>query len=405
MRSSRPRLLVAALAGGAVLAAAAWAWSRPVEDEGRWVEVERGDVVREVEISGTLRAAESTLLGPPQVNGVWNFKISFLIPEGTEVVPGEPVAGFDDSELRRRLEDRRADAETAAKTLEKMTASTAKELEDLELQIAEAESRLRKARLAVDVPAELVAAAELAEARIDLDLARYELAGLEATREAKREQRRLTLTALAQRRDRALERVAELERDIERMRVRAPSAGTVIYVSRRGDDKPAVGDSIWHGRDVVEIPDLSRMLAECEVDEADSGALAVGQPVRFRLDAHPQQLYTGRIASIASTVQQRRARRQKVVEVEVELDATDEERMRPGMRLRGTVAVERAEGVLVLPLAAVAADEHGPRVVRRTALGREEIRPRLGLRGRRAVEVVDGLAEGEGVLLLAEDPS
>src|SRR5438477_140263 len=53
--------------------------------QGEWVNVARGDLVTGVEVTGTLAAVESDILGPPQIPDVWDFKISMLAPEGTEV--------------------------------------------------------------------------------------------------------------------------------------------------------------------------------------------------------------------------------------------------------------------------------------------------------------------------------
>ncbi|NJN63860.1 MAG: HlyD family secretion protein, partial [Acidobacteria bacterium] len=66
-----------------------------------------------------------------------------------------------------------------------------------------------------------------------------------------------------------------------------------------------IGDSAWRGEKIIEIPDLRRMQAEGEVDEADAGRVAVGQRVVFRLDAHPDVIHTARVGSIHSAVQTR----------------------------------------------------------------------------------------------------
>ncbi|MES1211881.1 MAG: hypothetical protein ABUL63_06060, partial [Acidobacteriota bacterium] len=74
-----------------------------VEDD--WAEVTHEDLVTGVEVAGTLSAVESAALGPPQVEEMWNFKIAFMAPEGTEVRQGQPVLGFDSSELENKLQE------------------------------------------------------------------------------------------------------------------------------------------------------------------------------------------------------------------------------------------------------------------------------------------------------------
>ena len=91
----------------------------PKEGDGPWARVERQDLVVGVEVTGTLGAIESVDLGPPQIQDVWDFKISFLAPEGAEVQPGQPVLGFDTSDLENRLVEKQAERDAAEKELEK----------------------------------------------------------------------------------------------------------------------------------------------------------------------------------------------------------------------------------------------------------------------------------------------
>jgi multidrug resistance efflux pump len=383
----------------ALLAAAAWAaFSR--DEETAWAAVERGDLVLGVEVSGALRAADSQLVGPPPVAHLWQFKISMLAPEGAQVRAGQPVVAFDASELERQLETFRAESEGAGKELEKRRAELAVEGHDAGLRLAEAQARLRRAELKASVPAELAAARELEDARLDRELARREVASLEERATRARAAGEAELESLRETRDRAAGRVRELEAAIARMTVPAPADGTVIYVSSRRDEKKKVGDTCWMGEKVLEIPDLRRMYGEGEVEEADAGRLRVGMPVRLRLDAHPDREFTGRVEALARTVQRQSPQTpRKVARLRVALDSTDTERMRPGMRFRGEIEVERVDGSLLVPLAAVVPDAAGPLVYRRRALGVEPARVRLGRRDARAAEVLAGLERGDRVAL------
>ena len=94
---------VLALAAVAVLWSL-WAFggnrgSRSAAEEEEWGRVERQDLVAGVEVSGTLGAVQTIELGPPQLSDVWDYKIAFLAPEGSEVRQGQPVLGFDTSTL------------------------------------------------------------------------------------------------------------------------------------------------------------------------------------------------------------------------------------------------------------------------------------------------------------------
>jgi hypothetical protein len=363
-----------------------------------WVAVERGDLVRTVEVTGRLASEGSRDLGPPAVPEVWDFKLTWLAPEGETVEEGDPVLRFDTADLERRLLERRNEAERAEKEIEKLEADVRRERADQELELAEAEARVRRARLAVDVPEEFVQANELARSRLDLQEAEiaieYTRAGIEAARRAS-EARRAVLVG---RRDRARRQVREIEDAIERMTVRAPRRGTVIHVANWRDEKKKVGDSVWRHDDVVELPDLDRMMGKGEIDEADAGQVQAGQPVRIRLDAHPELAYEARVDFVWRTVKRKSWRTpEKVFRLDLALETTDRERMRPGMRFRGEVEIDRRSDRVLIPLEAVLPGSEGPAVLRRTVLGHEWVAVTLGERGRDRVEVLDGLSPGDRV--------
>ena len=371
------------------------------EDDGEWAEVARDDLVRGIEVTGKLRAVETTQLGPPQVKRVWEYKISYLAPEGEEVPEGTPVLGFDTTELMRRLERQQAERDGAIKQIEKTEQDLTMARRQDAMRLAEAEARRRKAGLKVERPGELSSARELAEARLDLELADKELAYLARRLEASERSADATLGALRAQKERAEQQTRELEEAVEKMMVKAPRAGTVIYVTDWREEKKKVGDSCWRGNLVIELPDLSVMQAEGQVDEADAGQLVEGQEVTLRLDAHPDVPFRGRVSSIWKTVQPKSWRSPlKVARLEIELEETDTKKMRPGMRFRGTVETERVEDALLIPARAVFLSAEGPVVYRRTMFGYKAVAVDLGRRDEERVEVLDGLRLGDRISLV-----
>lgn len=366
--------------------------------EADWLEVRRDDLVLSIPVTGSLEAVESVRLGPPAVPDTWDFKISFLAPEGSPVRPGMPVLGFDTSQLEQKLADKMAEGDAAQKELEKRQTNLEIARRDRELDLAEAEARRRKAALKVDVPRELMAAHELEAARRDLDLAEREIAYLKERLRLEAAEAADEIGGLARQRDRALARVGEMQAAIESLTVKAPRAGTVVYVGGFDDEKKKVGDSTWRGQSVVEIPDLRTLRAAGEIDEADAGRVAVGQRVHFRLDAHPDLAFEGRVRQIGSAVRGRsEASPVKVVKLEIDLDRTDPQRMRPGMRFVGAVEIERLARALVAPAEAVFSRPGGPVTYRRAGWGSETVRPKVGKRNDRWVEILSGLKAGDRI--------
>lgn len=396
-RSWRSRLTVAALAA---VPLAAWGMSQTLQDDTAvFARVERADLVIGVDLEGELEAVESELIGPPNVPNLWNFKISWMAPEGKTVQPGEPVLRFDTTELKQRLQNEQVEMESAKGRLEKLRQDLEVKRRELDLQLAEAEARLRQAEFKINVPEEVSRRNELAAARIDHRLAQLEIESLHSQIEYAAQRAKADLEATQRRYDRARGRVEELQNNIQRMSVTAQRPGTLTYVADWRGNKQKVGDSVWQALKVLEIPDLTRMRAAATVAESDVGRLAVGQPVRFRLDAHPDHEYRATVAQIRRSVGQKsRSNPQMVIRLVLDLEATDPERMRPGMRLRGTVETERIPDSLLVPEDAVFARPDGAVVYVDTLWGRRAVQPEFGRRNRESFAVVSGLEEGERVL-------
>lgn len=396
-RSLAPRSRLAAAGVVALAAGAAWLAARARAD-GDWVEAARGDLPLSVEVTGTLQAVESDRLGPPAIAETWEFKVAFLAPEGARVKHGQPVLGFDTSALQRDLETKVAERDTATKEIEKKEGELALAEHDQALALAEAEARLRKATLLVARPDELVASKELAKARLDLELARRETAYLKEKVETTRRAAAAELAALRSTQARAAARVADIEDAITRMTVKAGRDGTLIHTADWRGDKRKVGDTVWRDDKVVEVPDLRAMAGKGEVDEADAGKLAAGQTIRLRLDAHPDLEYEGTVSSVARSAERKSWQNPlKIVRLAIALARTDEERMRPGMRFRGSVETARRRGVVLVPVDAVFPTPEGPVVYRRTLAGVSATGVRTGERNEQMVEIVAGLAAGDTV--------
>ena len=384
-----------------LLAGGWWSLRAIGSDATEWVRVKKDDLVLHVEVTGTLKAVKTDLLGPPQLRQMWQFKIAYLAPEGEEVQAGTKVLAFDASELQQRLQLEIAERDAAAKRIEKSEKELDLRRQQDTMSLADAEARLRKAELTASSPEELAAARELAVARLDLELAEKEVAHLRQRLESSARSAEATLAALHNQLARAERQVEQTQQDIVAMTVHAGLDGTVIYVTDWRDEKKKVGDSCWRGNDVIELPDLEQMKAMGQVHEADAGRIAEGQRVTFRLDAHPEDEFAGRLSSIWRTVQRESFRsEQKVVRLEIELDETDTLKMRPGMRFRGKVEIERVAEILLVDADSVFMKPEGPVVFRRTMWGHEAVPVELGRRNDDSVEVLSGLREGDDVSLV-----
>ena len=371
--------------------------------QGEWVKVTRGDLATGVDVTGTLASAEARSFGPPQLNNVWDFKISMMAPEGSEVKAGDPILGFDVSELQKRLDENTASSEQARKEIEKRRADLRLRREDERMNLAEAEAKLRKTELKLETPADIIGVKERKQAELDYAFSKREVAQIGARIRDLEQAAAAEIALLESKQHTAAAIVAETKDAIAKMTVRAPRAGTVVYTQNWRGDKKKVGDTCWRAERVMEIPDLTRMIAKGDVDEIDAGKVAVGQRVTLRLDAHPDDELHGTIVTAAKTVQQQQQQNTrdplKVLRVEIGLDKSDPAKMRPGMRFQGTIELARAKNAILIPRDAVFVSPQGAAVVRRGVFGVETVTLKVGKQNDKVVEVLEGLRDGDRVLI------
>src|SRR5205085_1654567 len=130
--------------------------------------------------------------------------------------------------------------------------------------------------------------------------------------------------------------------------IRAPIDGVVV--SRNIDIGQTVAASLQAPTLFTIAQDLTKMQVYAKTDESDVGQIKTGQPVTFKVDAFPADMFRGRVTQIrmnATTVQ-------NVVTYDtiVEFD-NPELKLFPGMTAYVTIPVATAHDVVKVPNAAL----------------------------------------------------
>lgn len=125
------------------------------------------------------------------------------------------------------------------------------------------------------------------------------------------------------------------------MKMFAKSDGIVIHKSGWDNNKFALGDTVWGGRRVIEVANLSKIIAKLEIAENSIKHIQKGQEVTVKLDSLPDKEFKGKIASIDQVVRiKSRNQPSKILEAVVDIDQVDTEVMRPGMRLSAVIETD-----------------------------------------------------------------
>lgn len=362
--------------------------------------VERGELRIELSATGELKAIESVSMSAPDMGG--QAKVTMIAEEGARVKAGDVLVSFDTSDLDRDLIEAESGLEISRTKIAQNEAQLDVRLADLDLEVVRAQLALERAEMRV-TDSETVPLVDRQSARLDvqestLGLARARAALVSARLEGEAELQLLRIDV-----EQAERKVAEVERRIGSATISAPSDGLVILpeIWKGGSrGQVTVGDTVWGGSTLMELPDMAAMRVDAWVHEVDVGAVAPGQPVSIVIDAWPDPPHPATVKRVADlAVKRDRESDVKYVKLEIELAATDP-KMKPGMTVRAEVQVEKLEGVLKIPREAVVRDGERTFVRVRALGGWREVDVVTGAQNDTHVVVSEGLQEGDEVALV-----
>lgn len=371
------------------------------------VEVRRGPLSVRLPFEGTLESRHLETVAS-RVQG--RATLVELAAEGVQVRRGDVLARFDDSGLTAdavRLENELARAEADLDALENAEIPLAQR--ELAADIADTRRQVETEQAVLGESRELAGRKLIPEREVEQGQRRLE--ALRA-RLDQQEQRRALQERHAQpaklaraRADVAAARaqLAQVRLQLTNCTVRAATDGLVVYLPlyTGNDYRPVrVGDAVFPNQPFLALPDLSNLVVQVYVPEADLARVQPGMKARVAPLAYPDRVLAGTVESLGPAAQSRPGfpSWQRYVRALVRLDEQDA-RLRPGMSLRvEVVTYERPDAVLV-PRAGVRWED-GEAVCRVRALtGTGRRRIAVGPGDAACLEVLDGLKPGEQVVL------
>jgi multidrug efflux pump subunit AcrA (membrane-fusion protein) len=314
----------------------------------------KGDFLVIVRCRGELRARNSHQIVAPNVP---QLRIVWQAPAGGPIKHGDPVIRFDPSAAKQQLQEKDAGLKQAQATLEQAQANARITAEQDKRDLSSARYDVENARLEVSKQ-EIVSAIQGEESRIDLGLAEQNLRVQEATVGLHAASDNSKIASLTRLRDRAQSDVDLWTERLAQMELKAPSDGIVVYLSNNSQGwmnaKPfKIGDQVWPGAAVAEVPDLATLEMEGKVDEIDRGRIAVGNGVRVRVDSLPEASLAARLDSISLLTVQTFEWPPTSSFRGYAMLAKPDPRLRPGMNGSMDVVVNRIPDAISVPAKAV----------------------------------------------------
>jgi HlyD family secretion protein len=158
--------------------------------------------------------------------------------------------------------------------------------------------------------------------------------------------------------------------------IRAPIDGVVI--ARNVNVGQTVAASMQAPTLFVIAQNLKEMQVNASVDESDIGKIQMNQPVRFRVDAYPDETFTGTV----SQIRLQPVVEQNVVSYVTVIDVPNRDlKLKPGMTAAVTIETARADDAVRVPNAAL---RFRPTEQAYEALGQKAPEPRQQPQGQTA---------------------
>lgn len=381
-------LAAAAVLLGALLWLGWVEWRGPQLDV---MEMQRAPLVRTLQFSARVATLSRVDVGSTVTGRVAQVRVK----EGAAVRAGDVLVQLEDPEWRAALAQAQAGEQQAQAHLAGLRSSgrTA-----AQATLGQAEATDRSAQAALARAQQLVAqgfysAAQADEARRAATVAREQVRSARAQVQANADGG----TDLAQ---------AQAQWDVARAATGAAQARLAQATLRAPTDARVLlravepGQIVQPGKALLSLALVGPTQLVAQVDERFLEQLRPGQVAAVLADAFPAQGFAARVLSLAPAVDAQRG----AIEVKFALEGAVPDFLREDMTLSVEVQTAHIDAALVLPQSALRArgasasapDAAEVLVVQR---GRTQLRAvRLGLHTLGAVEVRDGLAEGDWVL-------
>jgi multidrug efflux pump subunit AcrA (membrane-fusion protein) len=260
----------------------------------------QGDFLVLIRCRGELAAERSVQVYTPMVP---NLRIAWMTPPGEGVKQGDTIVKFDSSSAQQTLMQKEAALRQAQATLDQALAQSKITSEQDKTELADAGFTVERARLEASKQ-EIVSRLQGEASKIDYGVAQQKLKVQEATVDLHATSDRSRIASLTRLRDQAQSDVDITKARIAQMELKSPITGFLVFQSNYSQGwmnaKPfKVGDNVYAGMVLAEMPDLSTLRMDAKVEEIDRGRIAANQQVRVRVDSLPELTLDASIRQIS----------------------------------------------------------------------------------------------------------
>lgn len=390
---------IIAVAAVAVIAAGIWVISPAVS---RWSQAEtsiplsrvridtlsRDSFTRDVSVQGKVVAAVSPTIYSPA-----DGTITFEVDAGTQVRQGQPLAKIDSPELTSRLQQELATLESMQTGFNRQAIQAKKQqladkkAEDLaRVTLTTAEREKRRADMGFEKSA--ISQIDYEKAQDDLANARLQYQHAVADAKLNKESLDFDSQTLALGLDRQGLAVAELQRQVDALAVISPVDGIVGNLAIENKTRLSKNQAI------LSVVDLTQFEVEIAIPESYADDLAIGMDVEVNF---AQQLFSARLVTISPEILNNQ------VTGRVRFEQHSPPGLRQNQRLNTRILLEQREDVLQVQRGQFLDSSNGRFAYKVHDGLATKIRIRVGARSLSRVEILEGLTEGDRIIISGTD--
>jgi HlyD family secretion protein len=313
--------------------------------------VKRGTFLEELTEQGTVKAVNSISISAPAISSRYGaMKLARIVQDGEEVEKGDTIMIFDPSEIKRAIIQAEQQLEIAKAEYVKLKSVQQSEIEDLEadLELARISQEISKINFET---AGYEPEATKKEIKLKLESATIALNRTQEQIENKKVIHREDLLQKSLTIKQLTSTLADANSSMNNLFVVSPANGIAIKeMNWNTGQKWAVGDQPYSGSRIIELPDLSEMMAEVKINEVDVSKVLPSQKVEIRPDAYSDSVFTGKIESIANLAQNKDYKSKiKIFPVQIRIEGQSKTLL-PGLTVSCKIIVSEIPDVLYIPL-------------------------------------------------------
>jgi multidrug efflux pump subunit AcrA (membrane-fusion protein) len=329
---------------------------------------------------------------------IYQLKIVDLVSEGKPVKQGDYIAKLDESQISSMMSGKRQEKERYDSDLRNARI-------DSSVNLSRRREAITNARL------------DLEYLNIDLEQSKYESEAYQRKTQMKYQKAELEVEKI--KRDYLLDknkwkmqvsryedRVVQLSTELakyavalEKTTITAPQNGIVMF-AKDWNGKTYGKESevnIWNPLIAV-LPDMSVVITETYIKEIEISKIESGDPVRIKIDALPDKVFSGKVVKVANIGEEHKDFDMKAFKVVIRFDKSDKA-LKPGMNANCEIIIETYSDQLLIPRKAVFSKE-GKRIVYAKRGGKiVELNIEMEAENDEFVLVKNDIHEGDLVLL------